>query len=47
MTGLVIYGKFNWTCHVVHFQRSLKIGGEEPEGTYFRPQYMWYDLRGP
>ena len=47
MTQLIIYGSFHWPCHVVQFQRSSKIGGEEPEKTEFRPQYMWYALRGP
>ena len=47
MTGVIIYGKSNWTCPVVLYQRSLEIGGEEPEGTYFPPRYMWYALRGP
>lgn len=46
MTELIIYGTFNWPCHVVQFQRSPKTGGEEPEETNFSPQYMWYALRG-
>lgn len=46
MTELIIYRSFHWPCHVVQFQRSRNIGGEEPEETDFRTQYMWYALRG-
>ena len=33
MTGLIIYGRFNWPYRVVRFQRFPKIGGGSPTGS--------------